>query len=208
MILENVTKLSKIEPCLYWLKLFFGLLLILLSFVWFVHIFLWVLIRPNNQPVHPFLNNMLEAFRSGHVEFISTTWFALLALYLLWWTIKGNIKFGLRFFCFTFYPMRPNETFLSSLIFNVFMINVWAFALIQYLTLNFSMFARNTDAYLIFIVQIENAHFYKWFYDNDLFTWFLIVWIVLAFFYLIFKPRERLSLEDQIRNKDLEANRV
>lgn len=104
--------------------------------------------------------------------------------------------------------MRPNETFLSSLIFNVFMINVWAFALIQYLTLNFSMFARNTDAYLIFIVQIENAYFYKWFYDNDLFTWFLIVWIVLAFFYLIFKPRERLSLEDQIRNKDLEANRV
>jgi LMBR1 domain-containing protein 1 len=150
---------------------------------------------------------MLEGVRAGHVEFLSTTMFALLALYLLWCTIKGNIKFGLRFFCITFFPMRPNETFLSSLIFNVFMINVWSFALIQYLTLNFSMFARNTDAFLIFIVQVENAWFYKFFYSNNLFTWVLIIWIILAFFYLIFKPRERLSLEDQVMNKDLEANR-
>jgi magnesium-transporting ATPase (P-type) len=103
--------------------------------------------------------------------------------------------------------MRPNETFLSSLIFNAFMINIWAFSLIQYLVLNFSQFARETDAYLIFIVQLENMWFYKWFYSNELFTWFLIVWIVLAFFYLIFKPTEKLSLEDQIKNKDLEANR-
>ena len=103
--------------------------------------------------------------------------------------------------------MRPNETFLSSLIFNAWMINVWSFSLIQYLTLNFSMFARNTDAYLIFLVQIENTWLVKWFYMNDLFTWALTVWIVVAFFYLIFKPRERLSLEDQIKNKDLEANR-
>jgi LMBR1 domain-containing protein 1 len=205
--LEKVTKLSKIEPCLYWLKLFFGILLIILSLVWIIHIFLWVLVKPKGNPVHPFLNNMLEGMQRGHVEFLSTTMLAFLALYLLWATIKGNIKFGLRFFWFTLYPMRPNETFLSSLIFNAFMVNVWAMSLMQYLVENFSMFARWTDAYLIFAIQIRNTWFFKWFYANEIFTWFLIVWIVIAFFYLIFKPVERLSLEDHIKNKDLESNR-
>lgn len=96
--LEKITNLSKIEPWLYWLKLFFGIFLIIMSLIWIIHIFLWVLIKPKGNPVHPFLNNLLEGLRSGHVEFLSTVFFAFLALYLLWATIKGNIKFGLRFF--------------------------------------------------------------------------------------------------------------
>lgn len=80
-------------------------------------------------------------------------------------------------------------------------------SLMQYLVENFSMYARWTDAYLIFAIQIKNTWFFKWFYSNEIFTWFLIVWIVIAFFYLIFKPVERLSLEDHIKNKDLESNR-
>lgn len=174
LALERLTKLSKIEPFLYWLKLFAGLILIILSLVWIIHIFLWVLVKPGGNPVHPFLNELLEEIRAGHVEFISTTIFAGLALYLLWATVKGNIKFGLRFFCFTLFPMRQNETFLSSLIFNAFMINLWAFSLLQFLTTNFSMFARKTDAFKIFIIQIENTWFFKWFYSNDVFTWILI----------------------------------
>jgi len=79
--------------------------------------------------------------------------------------------------------------------------------LLQYLTVNFSMFARQTDAFTIFIIQIQNTWFFKWFYANEIFTWFLIIWIIIAFFYLIFKPTERLSLEDHIKNKDMEANR-
>lgn len=98
ILLEKISNMSKVEPFLYWLKLFAGIILILLSLTWIVHIFLWLLVKPNGVPVHPFLNNFLEGLRAGYVEFLSTTCFALLALYLLWATIKGNIKFGLRFF--------------------------------------------------------------------------------------------------------------
>ena len=84
IVLEKVTKLSKVEPWLYYLKAIAGILLIVLSFIWFVHIFLFVLIRPRGNPVHPFLNDFLEGLRSGHVEFLSTGVFACLALYLLW----------------------------------------------------------------------------------------------------------------------------
>ena len=31
--------------------------------------------------------------------------FGFFSYYMLWACIKGNIKFGIRFFCFTFYPM-------------------------------------------------------------------------------------------------------
>lgn len=84
MILEKVSNISKVEPWLYWLKLFAGCILVVLSFVWFLHIFLWVLIKPRGNQVHPFLNNFLEGLRAGHVEFLSTAVFSALALYLLW----------------------------------------------------------------------------------------------------------------------------
>ena len=69
------------------------------------------------------------------------------------------------------------------------------------------MFARYTDAYKIFMMQVQNMWFFKWFWTENVFIWILICWLVVAFFYLIFKPTERLSLEDQLKNKDLEANR-
>jgi len=98
LALERVTKMSKLEPCLYWLKLLFGLIFIILSVVWIIHTFLWVLMVPGKDPIYPFLNNMLEGIREGHVDFLSTSVFALIAAYLLWAAIKGNIKFGFRFF--------------------------------------------------------------------------------------------------------------
>ena len=184
-----------------------GIIVSILSFVWVLHIFLWVIVEVNGKPVHPFLNNMLDGLVEGYVEFFSTGIFTIIALYLLWATMKGNIKFGLRFFWFTFYPLRPNETFLSSFIFNAFMISVWTMSLLQFLVTCFTQYTLNTDAYLIFEVQIRHLWFFKWFWDSKFFPWILIIWIVIAFFYLIFKPVERLSLEDQIKNKDLEANR-
>lgn len=133
IMLEKISNLSKVEPFLYWLKLAFGIILALLSLVWIIHIFLWVIIKVNGKPVHPFLNNMLDGLVVGHVEFLSTGVFAIISLYLLWAAMKGNIKFGLRFFCFTFYPLRANETFLSAFIFNAFMISIWTMSLLQFL---------------------------------------------------------------------------
>lgn len=96
--LEKISNISKVEPFLYWGKLFLGIIVAILSVVWILHIFLWVIIQVDDKPVHPFLNNMLDGFVEGYVEFLSTGMFTIIALYLLWATMKGNIKFGLRFF--------------------------------------------------------------------------------------------------------------
>ena len=96
--LDQIANISKVEPFLYWSKLVMGIIVSILSFVWVLHIFLWVIVEVNGKPVHPFLNNMLDGLVEGYVEFFSTGIFTIIALYLLWATIKGNIKFGLRFF--------------------------------------------------------------------------------------------------------------
>lgn len=41
-----------------------------------------------------------------------------------------------------------------------------------------------------------------------MFPWFLVVWVVVVFFYVVFKPVERLTADDELNIKDLEANRV
>lgn len=76
LLLERISNISKVAPFLYWIKLFTGIILILLSLVWIIHIFLWVLVKPKGNPVHPFLNDVLEGLRAGYVEFLSTAAFA------------------------------------------------------------------------------------------------------------------------------------
>lgn len=207
LLLEKITKISKLEPCLYVLKLLIGIFFILWSIVWLIHIILWVIAKSASDYVHPFLNGLLEGIRQINVDFISATIFALLAIYLLFATIKGNVKFGLRFFWITFYPLRPNETFVSSFVFNVWLIQLWTFSLLQFLVRNFSMFARNTDAFKIFQIQVRYAWFFKWFWTSEFFSWFLLFWTCIAFIYLMCKPAERLSLDSKMRNTDVEENK-
>ena len=205
--LENISKLSKLEPWLYYLQFILAIVLIIMTLVWIVHIFLWILVKPAGDPVHPFLNNMLEGIRKGKVEFLSTAMFVSLFLYLILATLKGNQKFGIRFAWLTYSSMRPNRTFINSFLLNMFLVHIWTMTILQYMMKNFSMFARNTDAFKIFQIQIKYAWFYSWFWNQEFFTWVLVVWSIIAFFYLIFKPNEQLELEDQLKNKDLESNR-
>ena len=45
-------------------------------------------------------------------------------------TLHGNIKFGLRFFSITFYPLVPGETFVNSFLINAILMNLYTPALV------------------------------------------------------------------------------
>ena len=75
----------------------------------FVNIFslLYFIIQINNQPAYPFLNNLLTGLVEANVSFLATAFFTIFCMYLLWATIKGNIKFGLRvMLCWSLHPMK------------------------------------------------------------------------------------------------------
>lgn len=74
--------------------------------------------------------------------------------YFVMATIKGNITFGLRFVFVSFYPIVPRETFITSFMANCAIMNLWMFALTQYIVLLFRGYLVGTDASKIFLVQV------------------------------------------------------
>lgn len=48
--------------------------------------------------------------------------------------------------------------------------------------------------------------FFKWFWTSELFTWVVLAWSFLALVYLLCKPVERLSLDDQFKSKALNSD--
>lgn len=92
--------------------------------------FLYVILKINGRPVTPFLNALLEKIEVSPASVFATVLFALIGYYFMFATIKGNIRIGMRCFCFSFYPLMPNETFVNAFIFNALLMNIWMFALI------------------------------------------------------------------------------
>lgn len=141
-LLEKVKHIRKVEPLLYCLKLVLGIFFAIVSVLWFFHILLYNLIVIDGKPASPFFNDILNRIEESPVSFIATAVFEGLAVYLLFAAIKGNIKFGVRCFCFTFFPVRPHETYMNSLLVNVMLINLWTVSLIQFCATTFASFVR------------------------------------------------------------------
>ncbi len=153
-----------------------------------------MLVKIDGVPASQFLNTVFIWLEERNTGFISVIAYGFFAYYMLWACMKGNIKFGLRCFCFTFYPMLPNETFMNSFIVNVLLFNLWSVALTHFCTITFSAYARLTDANLIFGVQLQYMNFFKYFWEKNVFIYLLVIWAGLTAIYLMFKPSDRVDI--------------
>lgn len=130
------------EPLVYVLKLILGIICIVISLILMIHIFCYLLLKVDGRPVHPFINNLLEGLENSKVSVLATILFAFIGYYMMFAAMKGNVRVGMRVLCFTFYPLLPNETFVNSFIFNAMLMNLWMFALIQFMTDMFKEYIR------------------------------------------------------------------
>jgi hypothetical protein len=65
------------------------------------------IIIPKGVRVYPLISNLLLLLEDNNVAVVAFLIFAILCLYLLWATIKGNVKFGLRvLICWAVHPMK------------------------------------------------------------------------------------------------------
>ena len=91
----------------YYLSLAAGILCLLVSLTWLTHIILFVVVRIDGKPLYGFMNILLIYLQNNGLGFVSTALFSVFCLYLLWATIKGNLKFGIRVMCcFDTHPMK------------------------------------------------------------------------------------------------------
>eukprot|EP00899_Mesostigma_viride_P010788 jgi/Mesvir1/19710/Mv09970-RA.1 len=163
----------------YLFKLIGGILGLIMSILWFVHIVLFIFFDP---PLTPFLNDVFVKLDDVFGLF-GTSAFALFCFWLMLCTIKGNMKLGLRLLIFTVHPMKVGGTMMSSFLFNVGMILLCSISLVQFCAQAFELYAKETAVDEIFGDEIEHLKGLKYLYKYNV---FIYIFMGMAFFSFIF----------------------
>lgn len=80
-----------------------------------IHMFVYVILKIDDRPVHPFINNLLEEIEVSKASVFATVLFACIGYYFMFAAIKGNVRIGMRCFCFSFYPLMYSNASLIVL---------------------------------------------------------------------------------------------
>lgn len=188
------------NPLIPYMKLVLGIISALLTLLWILQICIYML--PKYATI-PFLNTYLDFWRK-YFPLFGTLTVAAFTLYALFGAIKGCFKCGIRFMFIQLYPMEYNKTYMSSFLFNLGLILLCCAPVVQLSTEAFGLYAANTAAYQIFFNQIQYLTFFKYFFENDVFVYALLILILLTTIYLCFKPLDKdtmsaLELRDRLK---------
>mmetsp|Transcript_71073 Transcript_71073/g.169636 ORF Transcript_71073/g.169636 Transcript_71073/m.169636 type:complete len:511 (+) Transcript_71073:64-1596(+) len=178
------------------LKLCCGVVFALMSLAWVLQIVLCVLVpQLTGQAGPPFLNSLFALCEESGFYPLGVAVYACFIFYLLICVVKGCTKFGMRVaFLISIHPMRPQNTPLNSILFNVEMLLVSTAALVQFSQTVFNDYARLTEADVIFSAQIQRLRFYRFFFENHIFIITMLAVFVLALIYLLIRPRDQGSV--------------
>lgn len=174
------------------LKLIFGILCAIVSIMWVLHIILCVMMKQIDKTNDiQFIGAIFAACETPGLYPLGVALFAFFTLYLLACVIKGCLKFGMRvFFLFSIHPMRHQATPLNSMLFNIEMVLLTSAAVCQFALIAFPDYARLTDADVIFSAQVKYMTFYSFFFENNIFVYTLLFFFLVAFIYLMARPRD------------------
>jgi LMBR1 domain-containing protein 1 len=182
------------NPLVPYMKLAGGIISILLSAVWIVHIIIFMLFNP---PIHPFINEYLRFF-DGFFPLFGTLTIGVMGLYLLLAASKGAAKFGTRFFLISVHPLEPHKTLLNGFMFNVMLVLLCVLPVVQFCTDAFSQYARHTDADVIFGTQMKYIYGFRYFWQYNVFLFAILGFFILAAIYFGIFPSDRKHLNEVV----------
>ena len=142
---------SKVEPMKFHCHLVTGVLLTVIFIIFFIHMFAAGSVMKDQKAIHPFLNMRLEKiYQNQNLGFMASVIFVVIGYYLLMCTMHGNLKVGIRFLAFTFYPVKPQETMMNSFLINAMLMNAYMYSLTYYIADIFSPYLRGSQAAIFF----------------------------------------------------------
>ncbi|KAF3787972.1 LIMR family protein [Nymphaea thermarum] len=172
----------------YLAKLVLGILGLVVSVLWVVHIVIYLLIDP---PLSSFLNEVFVKLDNIWGLF-GTVAFAFFCFYLLVAVIAGAMMLGLRLVFITIHPMKWGATLMNSFLFNVGLILLCSISVIQFCSTAFAYYAQATAAQEIFGHTLESLRGIKYLYRYNVFQIAFVVLAGLTFvFYAAFGWRKR-----------------
>ncbi|XP_008449896.2 LIMR family protein At5g01460 [Cucumis melo] len=163
----------------YLAKLVLGVLGLIVSVAWVVHIVIYLLIDP---PLSPFLNEVFIKLDDVW-GLLGTAAFAFFCFYLLLAVIAGAMMLGLRLVFITIHPMKWGATLMNSFLFNVGLILLCSISVIQFCSTAFAYYARATAAQEIFGHTLQSLRGIKYLYKYNVFQIAFIALAGLTFVY-------------------------
>ncbi|XP_078432432.1 LIMR family protein Os06g0128200-like [Wolffia australiana] len=177
-------------------KLVLGVIGLIVSVAWVVHIIIYLLIDP---PVSAFLNQVFIKLDDVW-GLLGTGGFAFFCLYLLLAVIAGAMMLGLKIVFVTIHPMKWGGTLMNSFLFNVALVLLCSISVIQFCSTAFGYYARATAAQEIFGHTLQSLRGIKYLYKYNVFQYGFVIFAALTLvYYLAFgwrkrKPRGRFQI--------------
>jgi LMBR1 domain-containing protein 1 len=97
--------------------------------------------------------------------------------------------------------MIPNGTYLNSLLFNLAIILLCTIPVIQFCTMAFADYARFSDIYQVFDVQISYLHFFSEFQLNKVFVYIIFITSLITLLYILWRPRDTGASPDAMKDE-------
>jgi LMBR1 domain-containing protein 1 len=207
-LFELELQYNETNPIVFWLKLPLGLLFFVTSLLWVVQILFGLLIkRSDGKPLIPFLNELFTYLQTHNAAFVATILYGFLVLYLLWCLQKGNFKVGLQIpFLVRLHPMKENETWMNSFLVNIILLLLGSVAVTQFSAQCFQNYARLTEIYSMFGLQINYMRFYTYLYQHRIFPIAFLAVAGLSFIYQVYRCCARSDhLEEFKRRQEVQA---
>ena len=217
---QNIEKLEQVydiykkesevnsNPLVYLCYLLVGIFLFVVNFFLILHVVLYRIIYKDGEPLNRFLNDFLVWVEFDIARFFSTLILLLIGVDLLFCTLKGNVKFGLRIFILfgTIHKIKLRETFMNTFLFNLGLVLLATPVILHFQMDIFAYYLTNRTYAFFFVEVFRNMDFFKFFYDKKIFYYALLIWSLLAFVYLMFRPRkDRINVQELVEKIDIKT---
>lgn len=195
------------NPLWYILSLFFGIIGSIISFLWLLHICLFILPK---KPISNFLNHVfivLSDLSDGRFPLFGILAYSIFCIYLLWCVLWGMYRLGLDFLLFKIYPLKVHDTPISGLLLNVWILLLSVYPMIQLIYDSFPIYAQNTYIEAIFGSQIRKLRGFKYIWDHNIFIYILLAIACLYLIITVLFPKNKKKEVEKYHDDLIRRNR-
>jgi LMBR1 domain-containing protein 1 len=173
------------NPVTPWIALFLGIICIVISLCWIVHVIVFFL-----TGLHPFLNNFFVAM-DNVFPYAAVIFFGVFVYYMYWCVIDGTTRIGLNLLIFRVHPMERHNTPMTSLLFNCILMLVASFGVALFATMNFPIYTRLTSLNMLYGVQMRHLQGLSYLCEYGIYAWFVFIFISIIYKLCTLEKRDK-----------------
>lgn len=184
-LVEVSYKLRGGNPIWPWISLILGIVCIIFSLIWIIHVVFYYILG-----MSPILNDffliMDKAFPFGSVIF-----YGLFVYYLFWTVLDGTASVGVNLVIIRLHPMERYNTPMTSIVFNSVIILFASFGCAMFASMNFNLYTRLSSLDMIYGVQMQTLAGLKYVWQYGVYVWFGFMVLGLIWRLIVLKKGDR-----------------